>query len=55
MSVEDAELLKRPWTITNVFLTIQYLTYLATAVNGKSTLRPDLALVSMKGTPNSCR
>lgn len=30
-------------------------TYLATAVKASSTLRPDLALVSMKGTPNSCR
>ncbi len=30
-------------------------THLATAVKASSTLRPDLALVSMKGTPNSCR
>lgn len=29
-------------------------THLATAVNASSTLRPDRALVSMKGTPNSC-
>lgn len=31
------------------------LTYLAMAVNAKSTFRPLLALVSMKGTPYSCR
>lgn len=30
-------------------------THLATAVNASSTLRPDRALVSMKGTPNSCK
>lgn len=29
-------------------------THLATAVNASSTFRPDLALVSMKGTPNTC-
>jgi hypothetical protein len=29
-------------------------THLASAVNASSTLRPDRALVSMKGTPNSC-
>lgn len=29
-------------------------TYFAMAVNAKSTLRPLLALVSMKGTPYSC-
>lgn len=31
------------------------LTYLAMAVNAKSTFRPLFALVSMKGTPYSCR
>lgn len=30
-------------------------THLATAVKASSTFRPDLALVSIKGTPNSCR
>lgn len=30
-------------------------TYLATAVKAKSTLRPVLALVSMKGSPYSCK
>lgn len=29
-------------------------THLATAVKANSTFSPDLALVSMKGTPNSC-
>lgn len=29
-------------------------THLATAVKDSSTFSPDLALVSMKGTPNSC-
>lgn len=29
-------------------------THLATAVKARSTLSPDRALVSMKGTPNSC-
>lgn len=30
-------------------------TYFATAVKAKSTLRPILALVSMKGSPYSCK
>lgn len=31
------------------------LTYLAMALKARSTLRPDLALVSMKGSPYSCK
>lgn len=43
----------RLWVWRNFLVTTS--TYFATAVKAKSTLRPVLALVSMKGSPYSCK
>lgn len=43
-----------PWNMRVVFL-FAARTYFAMAVKAKSTLRPVLALVSMKGSPYSCK
>lgn len=43
-----------PWNVKAVFLFISR-TYFAMAVKAKSTLRPVFALVSMKGSPYSCK